>query len=306
VSTRITTGMVQRSVLADLNRVSERLTRTQEKIASNREITRPSDDPFNTSRALALRESLEGTQQYQRNVLDAQGWQEASEQALSQITESVEKARELLVQGSSDSADDAAREAIAKEVDQLIAGIKQSANATYKGRYVFSGTRTDQAPYPMPEPAAPARDTFHGVSVQIERQIGPGVTMEVSVNAGDVLGGGQVAGDTGLLSVLRTVADHLRAGDGAALRDTDLSAVDKGLDDLLGVRALNGSRQNRLDSALSRLSQVEESTLSQLSETEDADIAKVLVEFNSQQAAYQAALKAGANIVQVSLMDFLR
>jgi flagellar hook-associated protein 3 FlgL len=130
--------------------------------------------------------------------------------------------------------------------------------------------------------------------------------MEVSVNAGDVLGGGQVAGDTGLLSVLRTVADHLRAGDGAALRDTDLSAVDKGLDDLLGVRALNGSRQNRLDSALSRLSQVEESTLSQLSETEDADIAKVLVEFNSQQAAYQAALKAGANIVQVSLMDFLR
>ena len=306
MSTRITTGMVQRSVLADLNRVSERLTRTQEKIASNREITRPSDDPFNTSRALALRESLEGTQQYQRNVLDAQGWQEASEQGLSQITESVEKARELLVQGASDSADDAAREAMAKEVDQLIAGIKQSANATYKGRYVFSGTRTDQAPYPLPEPAAPARDRFHGVSVQIERQIGPGVTMEVSVNAADVLGNGQVAGDTGLLSVLRNVADHLRAGDGAALRDTDLAALDKGLDDLLGVRALNGSRQNRLDSALSRLSQVEESTLSQLSETEDADIAKVLVEFNSQQAAYQAALKAGASIVQVSLMDFLR
>jgi flagellar hook-associated protein 3 FlgL len=306
VSTRITTGMVQRSVLADLNRVSERLTRTQEKIASNREITRPSDDPFNTSRALALRESLEGTQQYQRNVLDAQGWQEASEQALSQITESVEKARELLVQGSSDSVDEASREAIAKEVDQLIAGIKQSANATYKGRYVFSGTRTDQAPYPIPEPAAPARDTFHGVGVQIERQIGPGVTMEVSVPAGDVLGNGQTPGDTGLLAVLRNVTDHLRAGDGAALRGSDLAALDKGLDDLLGVRALNGSRQNRLDSALARLSEVEESTLSQLSQTEDVDIAKVLVEFNSQQAAYQAALKAGANIVQVSLMDFLR
>jgi flagellar hook-associated protein 3 FlgL len=305
VSTRITSGMVQRNVLSDLNRVSERLTRTQEKIASNREITRPSDDPFNTSRALALRESLEGTQQYQRNVLDAQGWQEASEQALSQITESVEKARELLVQGSSDSVDEASRDAIAKEVDQLIAGVKQSANATYKGRYVFSGTRTDQAPYPIPEPAAPARDKFHGVGVQIERQIGPGVTMEVSVPAGDVLGNGQVAGDTGLLSVLRNISDHLRAGDAASLRDADMKALDSGLDNLLGVRSLNGSRQNRLDSALSRLSQVEESTLSQLSETEDADIAKVLVEFNSQQAAYQAALKAGASIVQASLMDFL-
>ena len=44
----------------------------------------------------------------------------------------------------------------------------------------------------------------------------------------------------------------------------------------------------------------------QLSDTEDADIAKTLIDLNSQSAAYQAALKAGANIVQTSLMDFLR
>jgi flagellar hook-associated protein 3 FlgL len=282
------------------------MARTHEKISSNREISRPSDDPFNASRALALRESLEGTQQYQRNVLDARGWQDASEQALSQITESVQRARELLSEGASDGVDAVGREAIAQEIDQLIAGIKQSANATYKGRFVFSGTRTDQAPYPLPEPAAPATDTFRGAPVQVERQIGPGVTMEVSISAESVLGNGQAAGDTGLLRVLRDVAADLRAGDGAALRGTDLAALDAGLDDLLGLRALNGARQNRLESALTRLSEVEESTLSQLSETEDVDIAKALIEFSSQQAAYQAALKAGANIVQVSLMDFLR
>ena len=75
---------------------------------------------------------------------------------------------------------------------------------------------------------------------------------------------------------------------------------------MLGVRALNGALENRLEAALSRLGEVEESTLNQLSETEDADIAKTLIEFSSQQAAYQAALKAGASIVQASLMDFLR
>jgi flagellar hook-associated protein 3 FlgL len=297
--------MVQRGVLSDLNRVSGQLTRTHEKISSNREISRPSDDPFNASRALALRESLEGTQQYQRNVLDAQGWQDASEQALSQITESVQRARELLVQGSSDAVDAVSRESVAKELDQLIAGIKQSANATYKGRFVFSGTRTDQSPYPLPEPAGPTRDTFQGSPVQIERQIGPGVTMEVSVSAQGVLGNG-VAGDGGLLSVLRDMTTNLRAGDSAALRGTDLPALDAALDGVLGLRALNGARQNRLDSALTRLAEVEESTLTQLSETEDVDIAAALIQFNSQQAAYQAALKAGANIVQVSLMDFLR
>ena len=51
---------------------------------------------------------------------------------------------------------------------------------------------------------------------------------------------------------------------------------------------------------------MEETTIKQLSDTEDADIAKTIIELNSQQAAYQAALRAGASIVQASLMDFLR
>ena len=59
MSTRITTGMTQRNILSDLHRVNERLNRTQQKVASNKEITRPSDDPFNASRALALRTSIE-------------------------------------------------------------------------------------------------------------------------------------------------------------------------------------------------------------------------------------------------------
>ena len=78
------------------------------------------------------------------------------------------------------------------------------------------------------------------------------------------------------------------------------------LDTLLEVRARNGARSNRLESALSRLSEAEESTVKQLSQTEDADIAKTIIDFNSQQAAYQSALRAGASLVQVSLLDFLR
>ena len=57
---------------------------------------------------------------------------------------------------------------------------------------------------------------------------------------------------------------------------------------------------------MSRLGQYAETTTRQLSETEDADFAQTMIDLNSQQAAYQAALKAGANIVQSSLMDFLR
>jgi flagellar hook-associated protein 3 FlgL len=139
----------------------------------------------------------------------------------------------------------------------------------------------------------------------VVRQIGPGVTLTINTVGSDVLGGGQAAGDDKLLHVLRDAIDHLEAGDEPGLQ-RDLARLDGGIDGLLEVRAANGARSNRLEAALTRLDQVEESTVRQLSETEDADIAKVLIELNSQTAAYQSALRAGASIVQASLMDFLR
>jgi flagellar hook-associated protein 3 FlgL len=301
--------MVQRNVLADLNSISAKLTRTQMKAASNKEIGRPSDDPFNTSRAMALRQSLEATQRHQRSVEDAMGWQDASEQALAGITDSVRLARDLLVQGGSDSSDQTARDAIAAELEQLIEGIKQDANANYRGSFLFAGAMTSQRPY---EPGR-ADDAYHGDGAGVDagvpgivREIGPGVTMTINVLAREVLGNGQAAGDDKLLHVLRDAVDHLRAGDGASVRGGDLTRLDASRDELLGVRSANGARTNRLEAALSRLQEVEGATLGQLSETEDADIAKTLIELNSQSAAYQAALRAGASIVQSSLMDFLR
>ncbi len=308
MSNRITHGMMQRNVLADLNSVSARLSQTQSKIASIREISKPSDDPFDASRAMALRQSLAATRQQQRNAEDATGWQDATEQSLGQITDLVHRARELIVRGATDSSDAADRSAIATELDQIIESVKQNANATYRGSYLFSGTKTDTLPYQQG-----AVDTYAGDEAGLNpavpgvlREIGPGVTMSINTVAREFLGDGQSAGDGKLIDTLRGAVAALRTDDAATLRDTQLAKLDANLDSLLEVRARNGARSNRLDSAISRLSEVEESSIKQLSQTEDVDIAKALIDFNSQQAAYQSALRAGASLVQTSLLDFLR
>jgi len=307
MSNRITTSMVQRNVLADLNAVSAKLTRSQMKAASGKEISRPSDDPFHAAQAMGLRGGLAGVQQYQRNVQDAQGWAEMTEDSLDDITQNASRARDLLVQGGTDSIDQTGRNSIASELDQLIEAIKQGASKTYRGSYLMAGAATGTRPY-----ASGADDTYHGDAgglnpavPGIVREIGPGVTMTVNTVGSDILGNGQAAGDGKLLNVLRDAADHLRAGDSAATR-ADLDKLDTNMDHVLEVRAANGARAQRLDAALSRLQETEETTTKQLSDTEDADIAKTLIDLNSQTAAYQAALRAGANLVQSSLMDFLR
>ncbi len=306
-SGRITTSMVQRGVLADLNSLSNQLSKTQRKAASGKEITRPSDDPFNTARAMGLRQSLDANQQYQSSIEDATGWQDSTESALGSLTKYVNRVHDLLVQAASDTADPESRANIASEIDQIIQGIKETANAKYGDSYLFSGTATAAPPYTQG-----ADDTYKGNQAGLDptvtgvlREIGPGVTMTINTVGDEVLGGGQGAADGKLLHVLRDVADHLRADDGATLR-SDMPRLDANLDTLLEVRARNGSRSNRLDSAIGRLQEIEEATTKQLSNVEDADIAKTLIDFNSQSAAYQAALRAGANIVQSSLMDFLR
>jgi flagellar hook-associated protein 3 FlgL len=128
----------------------------------------------------------------------------------------------------------------------------------------------------------------------------------VNVRGDDVLGGGA---DGKLLQTLRDAAQHLRGGtptDLDALRTGDVRALDRNLDTVNQLRAAVGSTTNRLEIARDRLAELEESSGALLSETEDADMAKTMVEFSMQQSVYQSALKSGANIVQSSLLDFLR
>jgi flagellar hook-associated protein 3 FlgL len=306
---RITTSMVQRNVLSDLNTLQSQLAKTQSKAASQKEITRPSDDPYKAAQAMGLRASIGANEQYVRNIQDAQGWQDSTESSLDSITQYINRAHDLVVQGATDTTDGTARASLAAEIDQIIQGVKETANGNYGGKYVMSGTATAVAPYKLGDD-----DTYQGdmggldpAVPGIVREIGPGVTMTINSVGAEILGDGRTNPTDGkLLNALRDISDHLKANDGVALRGGDMTNLQNQLDSMLEIRARNGAQTNRLDAASTRLDQITGTLTDQLSKTEDADIAKTMIDFNSQSAAYQAALKAGANIVQSSLMDFLR
>jgi len=295
VTTRITQTMISRNVLADLELVSGRLDRTRAKLTSGKELTRPSDDPLLVGRALQYRSELAANRQYRRAIDEATGWHEASDSSLSAISNMLRRARDLAVGGANGASSPAARQLMATEVDQLIEGIKTEANAQYAGRYLFSGTTTLTAPY------STADDAYHGNASTINREIGPGVQLQVNTVGSAVVGDAS----SGIVKALRDLSAHLRANDLTAVA-SDLTAIDAVHDELITARADIGSRVNRLDAAAERLSELEESTVRLLSETEDADMAKTLVDVSTQQAVYESALRAGARIVQSSLLDFLR
>jgi flagellar hook-associated protein 3 FlgL len=288
VNTRITQSQLSRTVLTDLQGVAARLAKTQQKISSGKELTAPSDNPYLASRALQLRSDLEANKQYQRTVTDT---------ALNAINGYVLRARELTVRAGSGTLSQTDLNAISKEIEQLAAAVKNEGNAQYAGRYVFAGTSTDTAPY------EDADDHYHGAASPsaVRREIGPGVQVTVNITGSDVIGDAT----TGIVGALRQISADLAAGNTASLQNTDLRAIDAAHDQLIAQRAVSGALGNRLETAADRLSQLEESTTKLLSETEDADMAKTLIDYSTQQAAYQAALQAGARMLQPSLLDFL-
>jgi len=297
-------GMMSQRSLVDLTQAYDRMSKTQGQLSSGKRIQNPSDDPYGAGHAIQLSGQLAGLSAYGRNVSDGAAWTQASDSALMNMQNVTQRVRELLVEAGNDTTGQAGRVDTAAEIDQLTDAIKQDANTQYAGQYVFAGTATSTTPYQIG-----GSDTYSGNTGTVSREIGPGVTIQVNSDLSSVLGSGQAAADNKLLNTLRDISQHLRGGtaaDANALRTTDLQNLDNNLDALSTLQANVGATENRLSLATSRIADLQSSTTKLLSLTQDVDFAKAATDYSTEQASYTAALRASANIIQSSLLDFLK
>lgn len=298
---RITEGIIAGRNLADLQRANAAVAKASLQVSTGNRLQRPSDDPQAVQKALNLRGDLAATAQYMDTANASQGWAQATDDALADINDVLQRAREAVVQGGNGTMSQKDRNDIATQIDQLIGQAKSSGNATFDGQYIFAGQKTDTAPYD-PDGA----DAYNGDTGSIIRTIGPGVSVQLNGSMGSVLGNGS---DGKALQVLRDIATHLRGGTAAdtnALRTTDLAAIDASMADVSTARAEAGALSNRLTTAANRLTDLQASTEKVRSGVEYVDLAEAISQLSSQQAVYQAALQAtGSSLSQRTLMDFL-
>jgi len=316
---RITTLMTSQTMLGELNKQLNALQNTQQQLSSGKRINQPSDDPYGMGLSLQLNGELSQLTQYSSNVTDGTAWSQASTTALSDMTSVVQRVRELLVETANGTNNAADLSGAAVEVDQLIDQVKQDANTQYNGQYIFSGSSgTKLQPY---QTGSGSSDSYQGGSGAVYRKIGPATQVQVDVDtsastasaAGGIsslLGNGQTtagqpAGDGLLLNALRNIADDMRSGNTADLGGADLASLDNNFQALQQMQAAVGTTQYSLQLASTRLQDLQLNDTQVLSDTQDADMASTEISFSTEQAAYEAALKASATIVQESLVNFL-
>ncbi|GAB6173392.1 flagellar hook-associated protein FlgL [Paradesulfitobacterium aromaticivorans] len=304
---RITNNMLSRNLLRNLETAQGRMDELQNQMSTGHRISRPSDDPVGIESALRLKTNISMVEQWSNNAGEALGYMNTTDSIMGEMTSMLQRVRELAVQGASDTTPPDARAGIATEVRQLAEQLRVVANTKIGTKYIFSGTKTDQEP--IPTPASP----WLGNSDQVNFQVGNNVTVNISVNGQDLFtneigttpsGKGMFA-NSSFSGVLDDLATALETDNTTGISAT-LDDLDQNLDKVQQLRAGLGARINRMTAIRDQLDATSYNLEQNLSDIQDADMAKTIVDFKNQENVFRSALAVGAQIIQPSLVDFLK
>ena len=296
--TRITQQQMLTSLQTNMGSSLGRLQRTQEKVSSGKEISRPSDDPSGVASALQFRGSIQRADQLARNADDGLSWLSVADGALTGMQAVLSRARELALRGGSAALNAGDREALAKEVDGLRENALAIANTSRLGRPIFSGNAVPTPP--AADVAYSSTFTYQGDAGTVTRMVAEGVSVQVNVTGPDVFG----PPGADVFSSLAQLAVNLRTNPSAL--PASLTAIDTASTRVLTGLAQVGSRVNQIESARDRTDQIKAGQEGALADIESVDLAKALTDLKLQETAYEAALGVTARSLQLSLLDFLR
>jgi flagellar hook-associated protein 3 FlgL len=299
---RITQRAVTQTALLGLNTNLSAVTKLQQQLTSGKQISTASDSPTGTNKAMLVRQDQNAALQHSRNITDGQGWLTETDSRLQSVVEHVHRVRALTIEGmNTGSMSAASREAIGIEVEELRKSMLNLANASINGRPVFGGPTVESTAYDVETGAYTGVGGADGVPVQaIMRRVSNSEEIRIDVTGPEAFG----AGDSDLFAIVGRIAENV-VGDPATL-SVDLDALDGALDRLLGATAAVGARAARMDAAAQLNADLQLTLTSQLVDTEDVDLARTIMELNQTEVGYKAALQATAQVIQPTLLDFLR
>jgi flagellar hook-associated protein 3 FlgL len=121
---------------------------TQAKISSGKEVLTAADDPLAASRISQLTQGIALREQYTKNLTTLEAALQAEEAALNNITESIQRVRELAVAAGNGSYSIEDRQSLAIEIDQRLEELVALANTKdASGEYIFAGFQGDTIPF---------------------------------------------------------------------------------------------------------------------------------------------------------------
>ncbi len=299
---RIANNMMTGNLASHLSRVSARMARLQSEVSSGISLQKPSDDPDGALRAAMLRSGLARTAMFEKTVKYAESWLKSEDTALDTLQRLVREARSIGVAAANPLSAEA-RETYARQLDQLIDGVKQAANSTDGVHYLFAGFQTLTSPFT----GVPGAIGYAGDDGAKSVEMSEGMSLTVN-HAGDVvfnMGGAADATLPDLFTTLAAMSGQVRTGDSDGLQQS-LADLDQHATRLVSVRAETGTRLQQVELASSHLTQTGLVLQDLLGSVESADITEAIVHLKEQENVYQAASYVASSLMNGGLLYWLK
>jgi flagellin len=237
--------------------VSNKLSTSFERLSSGFRINSASDDAAGLQISDRMTSQIQGLNQAVRNANDAISLTQTAEGALSEVTTSLQRIRQLAVQSQNGINSSADRVALQKEVSALKTEMSRIATDTqFGGVDLLSGTYSAKF------------------------LVGANGGQTISVNLSRTGGG---YGTSGLS--LSNLSVSSVAGASAAL-----TSIDSAISAIGGARADLGALQNRFQSTIRNLSSISENVSAARSRIRDTDFASETAELTRNQIIQQASV----------------
>lgn len=145
---RVSNNMNYEQVKNSIGKNRGEMSELQNQAATQKRITKPSDDAVGTSRMLGVRTDKLGTEQFIKNLDVAKTFLNYTESALGELSNILIKAKELAISQASEASSNAGtRLSVATEVDQMFNDLVNIGNRKYGERFIFGGFKTMTSPF---------------------------------------------------------------------------------------------------------------------------------------------------------------
>ena len=298
---RIASSTISDNIVRQIQALSAQQARLQTQVSTGQRISAPEDDPAAVARVLNLTSERRQVAQFGENTSRALAVSQASYAGLQSLKAVSDRAGQLATLGTGTLGPDA-MSAYATETNQLIEQAVQTANSKYNGDYLYAGTAVGTQPFTI------ARDPTTG---QVTGVTYAGNTAQSAINLSEtssITPSTDGATNNGLgdfINHLVSLRNALASGTTSAVAATQANLTTS--ENTLVTSIANvGGVQTRIQASQTQQADRLTSIDGLVSDETSADLPSTIVKLNQTQTAYQAALQSAVNIMNTSLLDYLK
>ncbi|MBI3090173.1 MAG: flagellar hook-associated protein FlgL [Candidatus Tectomicrobia bacterium] len=297
---RVTQKMMQDRLVSALQAQRRRLDALQTQAVTQKRVTKPSDDPVAADQVVTQGAGLDRTRQYLRNVSHLNAQLRAAEGTLTSASSLIERVRSLAIAQSNSALTSNERTIAANEVQALRDQLLQLANAKFGGNSLFAGRRTDVVPFSL---QADGTVSYAGDDGAIELQVGDSTRIAGTSPGSRVFQ--STRGEVDIFTEIQTLITALNSNNVTGI-EAQIDRMTESFEQVEREVSSVGSRMALLEVMEQGLNDVELTLQTALSETQDVDLTKALSDLASQQSNLEVSMAVAAQVLPLSLLDFLR